>query len=261
MSDTAGQLLQEGRLADSIEAAAEAVRRSPASAAERILLAELLVLGGQMERADAVLDAAGALDPEAALPAAEFRQLLRAATARRQVLREGRLPEFLGEPTIAQRFCLQALLALREHDAETAADAARAAEAARPPAPGDADGVPFADWRDADDLWAGSLEVLTTTGRYFWLPAERVTSLQFHPPARPRDLAWRRCTIAVQDGPEGEVCVPAIYEAEGEQDDALRLGRRTSWSDREPVRGAGQRVFLLGEEGVAVQQLGALAFR
>ena len=262
---TAGQLFRDGRLDDAVAAAGEAVRRWPADLGHRVLLAELRVLAGAWARADAILVAAEAADPDAALVVAEFRQLLRAAAARREVAAEGRLPDFIGKPTQAQTLALEALVALRAGDRPAAEACTEAMDAARPELRGNSDGTAFAGFRDADDLCSASFEVLTTTGKYFWIDAERVTSLEFHPPKRPRDLVWRRCSMSLRDGPDGDVYVPALYEpAPGQPaepiDDALRLGRRTSWSETTPVRGAGQRVFLVGEEGMPVTALGTLEF-
>src|SRR5260370_8401794 len=94
----AGRLFREGNLADALTAANAAVRKTPTDIGARVLLAELLVFAGNIERADVVLDACADLDPTAALVVAEFRQLLRGETARRQLFSEGRGPEFLGEP-------------------------------------------------------------------------------------------------------------------------------------------------------------------
>jgi type VI secretion system protein ImpE len=257
---TAGHLFQEGRLAEAVEAAGEAVKAAPQDAAPRILLAELLLYAGNLERADAVLHATGAIDPGASLVVAEFRQLLRAAIVRHQVLHDGRVPEFLGEPTPTQRHALEALTALRAGDSEAAAVAAEAAEATRPAVAGRTPDAEFTDYRDADDLWAGTFEVLTATGKYFWIPTERVVSLEFHPPKRPRDLLWRRCTMVVRDGPDGDVYVPALYDAAAPADDGIRLGRRTEWTETAPIQGAGQRTFLIGDEGVAIQQLTTMEF-
>ena len=105
----AGALFHEGRLTDAIEAAGAAVRAAPADAGPRMLLAELLLFAGNLERADAVLNATAAADPGMAVVVAEFRQLLRAAQVRHQVLFDGRAPEFLGEPTPSQAHLLQAL--------------------------------------------------------------------------------------------------------------------------------------------------------
>jgi len=84
-----------------------AVRKNPADLGSRVLLAELLVFSGNFERADTILDAAARIDPTVTVGIAEFRQLIRAALARRQSSREGRLPEFLGEPTPALRSALR----------------------------------------------------------------------------------------------------------------------------------------------------------
>lgn len=259
---SAGALFRAGRLDDAVAAATAAVRKSPADPAPRLLLAELLLFRGELDRADALLDALGSIAPELALQAAAFRQLLRAEQARRQIWTEGRLPDFLGEPTPHLRRMLAALVALRAGEAAEAARLLAEAEEARPPAAGREGAVPFADFRDADDLCAGFFEVLTTTGKCFWIPTERVAELAFQPPERPRDLYWRRASISVRDGPDGEVFIPAIYLAETAQPDALILGRATEWVGGEgaPTRGLGQRVFLVGEEGRAIMELASLSF-
>jgi type VI secretion system protein ImpE len=256
----AGELFREGRLDEAIAAAGAAVKQKPTEVALRVLLAEFLLFAGDFARADNVVTAVSTIDPSAELVVAEFRQLLRAAMARRQLLQDGRVPEFLGEPTPAQRHLLQALVSLRDGDQVSAATAAEAAEAARPIVRGVSDGKAFADFRDADDLIGGSFEVLTTSGKYFWIPVETVVSLAFHAPQRPRDLFWRRCSMLVRNGPEGDVYLPAVYDTDGAVNDAHRLGRATEWTDSVPVRGSGQRLFLVGEEGVAIHELGTVEF-
>ena len=111
-SDT-GRLFREGKLAEAVAAANAAVRKTPADVGARVLLAELLLFSGNIERADTVLDACADIDVTAAVMVAEFRQLLRGEIARRQLFSEGRVPEFLGEPTAAQRLALAALVAMQ----------------------------------------------------------------------------------------------------------------------------------------------------
>ncbi len=182
--------------------------------------------------------------------------------ARRQLFRDGRVPEFLSDPTETQRLQLGALVALRAGDLVEAARQTEAAEAVRPRAPGKHGDAAFDDMRDADDLLSGSFEVLTTTGKYFWIPTERVQSLEFHAPKRPRDLLWRRASMSVADGPDGEVYLPAVYAADEAMTDMLRLGRETDWrqADGGPVRGVGQRLFIVGEDAVAMMDLGNFQF-
>ncbi len=103
--------------------------------------------------------------------------------------------------------------------------------------------------------------MLTTTGKYFWIPTERVEHVAFHKPQRPRDLYWRRVSMSVRDGPDGEVFLPVLYDSD-EAEPRYRLGRATDWRQEEggPVRGVGQRAFLVGEELRPILELGELSF-
>jgi type VI secretion system protein ImpE len=265
--NTVGALFHARKLGPAIAAANAEVRRRPGDLGARILLAELLLFAGTIDRTDVILDAAASADPTSAVVVAEFRQLLRAETARRQLTRDGRVPEFLGEPPAALRAALAAQVALRAGDIPEAARCAAEAEDLRPRVPGflkEGGGeVAFDDFRDVDDLYAGFFEVLTTTGKYYWVPTERVASIVFHPPRRPRDLAWRRATISVTAGPDGEVYVPVIYDSlQPDLADDYRLGHGTEWSGEEsgPVRGIGQRVFLAGDEAKGIMEITELRF-
>ena len=260
---TAGALFRAGKLADAVAAANAAVRKAPADLAPRVLLAELLLFAGNLERADVILDAGSSVDPQAAVVIAEFRQLVRAEMARRQQRRDGRLPEFLGEPTAALATILQATIALRAGDAAEAGALAAKAETLRPRVTGSIDGKAFDDFRDADDLQAGYFEVLTTTGKYFWIPTERIESINFDKPKRARDLYWRRVNMSVRSGPDGVVYLPALY---GDDDpglaDELRLGQATDWIEvsQALVRGAGQRMFLVGDDTISAMDMTEITF-
>src|SRR5579864_8339619 len=100
-----------------------------------------------------MLDAAAKTDPSTAVVVAEFRQLLRADIARQQCLTEGRVPEFLGEPSPALRAALAAMVALRAGEMDEAARQTAETETGRPRVAGtlkQADGdVSFSDFRDA----------------------------------------------------------------------------------------------------------------
>ena len=269
----AGRLFHEGNLADALMAANAAVRKTPTDIGARVLLAELLVFAGNIERADVVLDACADLDPTAALVVAEFRQLLRGETARRQLFSEGRVPEFLGEPTAAQRLSLAAVVALRGGDTQEAGKLAAQAEDVRGHANGTVRGETFDDMRDGDDLLASCFEVITTTGKYFWIPPHRVMLIEFHPMKRPRDLYWRRASMQVAGGPDGDVYLPMIYppinvqpgaSAADALTDALRLGRATDWSQAGqggPTRGLGAVTLLVGDETLTWAEMDKVSFQ
>ncbi|WP_284944996.1 type VI secretion system accessory protein TagJ [Acidisoma cladoniae] len=258
-SQSAMDLFRAGDLREAIAMAGSAVRDAPADSGKRLFLAELLLFAGEFERADKTLDAMEALDMSLSPGIAPFRQLLRAETMRRQTWREGRLPEFLGEPTPALTLYLKSLVAVLAGDDAAAAEAAQDAEAVRPRVAGQHNDVAFDDIRDTDDVCAGFVEVLTVSGRYFWVPFERIEEAMFHPPQRLRDLFWRQCAMSIQGGPEGDVYVPTTYVTSSPESDGLfAVGRKTDWSGEALIRGRGQRLLLVGDEGVAVQDLGTL---
>src|ERR1051326_3040346 len=92
---TAASLFRAGKLDEAIAAAQAAVRKSPTDLGARVRFGELLVFSGNLERADVILDAASTIDPSTAMVVAEFRQLIRADMARRQLFRDGAAPGFL----------------------------------------------------------------------------------------------------------------------------------------------------------------------
>lgn len=258
---TASELYESGDLDGAIEALIGEVKAHPADVDRRGFLAELLCFAGALERADLQLDALTRQQPEAGLGAALFRQLIRAEQARRQWFAEGRVPTFVDGPSEHMRLLMEAAVAAREGNAEAAATLAADAEDKRDRVAGFVGESPFDDFRDLDDLIGGVMEILTSNGQYYWVPVARILDLEFSPPQRPRDLLWRRAHVMVAGGPEGEVFIPALYAPVAEADGRTRLGRTTEWSgEATPVRGLGQRMFLIGSEAVPIMQIETLRF-
>jgi type VI secretion system protein ImpE len=184
--------------------------------------------------------------------------------ARRQFYGEGRLPEFLGPPSPRLQLHLQASIAFREGRPAEAADLLAQAETQRIPTPGTCNGQVFDDFRDLDDLTASFFEVLTTTGKYYWVPMERVSEIEFQRPVGLRDLLWRRARMIVSDGPDGEIFLPVLYAgSETDADPRVRLARYSDWrgGDTALVRGVGQRTFLAGERDVGLMEIESLTFQ
>jgi len=231
-----GAALRDGRLADARALAAARVKAAPSDPAARLDLADVLIVLGEWDRADTHLDMAGTLDPTRAVRAALARQLVRAAAWRDDAFTSGRPPELVTEPDAAVAHAL-ARLAGRAPDAE-------------PPAPtGTCDGAPFDALRDADDRTAGVLEVLTSTGKYMWVPFAAVASLRPSRPEGLRDLVWRPAELDVAGGPGGVVYLPATYHAAAPTD-AQRLGRETDWVEAADgtATGLGARCLLVGDD-------------
>ena len=257
------ELYTAGQLTEALDAMNEEVKRHPTDQTRRGFLAELLCISGDLERADKQLDMLGKQDPKAAIGVGILRQLVRAEQARQQFYSEGRVPELLGAPSEHLQKHLEASVLLRDGQPGQAAELLHQAEEQRRPVAGTCNGESFDDLRDLDDLTACFFEVLTNNGKYFWIPMDTVVSVEFHRPERPRDVLWRRAQLSVHDGPDGEVFFPAIY-ADGDDvsSDQTRLGRATDWigGHGAPVRGVGQRTFLVGTSDRPIMELESLEF-
>ncbi len=261
---TAHDFYQAGRLREAVTAALDDVKRHPADVGKRGFLAELLCLSGDWERADRQLDAAGEPDPETLVEITQFRHLIHAEIARQQFFSSGRMPEFLNNDiTPDLRMHLEAAVLLRDgKQAEAYEVLARAVEQ-RPKSAGTCNRTPFEDFCDLDDLTSSFFEVLSSNGGYYWVPFSRIESIEFSAPTHPRDLFWRRAYMIVRDGPDAEVYLPALYAGSAsDPDDQIRLGRATEWRGEAgmPVRGFGQRLFLVGENDVSILELKKLTF-
>lgn len=259
---TAGEAFTNGDIEGAVAAATAAVKAAPRDAGARWMLAEMLLYAGEVERADRSLDAVIMEQPSPAV--LEFRRLLRAEEWRRQTFADGRLPKFQGDdPTEAQKAVMQALVQFRAGDLAGANASAAEAETLRPRVPGKHGDVAFDDLRDADDMFSPILEVITSGGDYMWVPVERLRSLTFDAPRRPRDLFWRRASIETKDGTEGVVYLPTLYPWTPKDAPAeYRLGRGTDWTDpaQGPVRGLGQRLLLVGEDALPLAEVTSLTF-
>lgn len=253
--------VEAGQLDEAIEAMNAEVRARPTDVNARANLVELLCYSGNLERADKLLDAISSLDPSTALGIALFRQLVRAEQARGQFYSDGRVPEFLSKPDALCELEMRAAVMMRNGDGEAALKLIEERDALRQPVPGSVDGAAFDDFRDLDDISASHLEVLTATGKYYWVPLTSVTRIEFRAPERRRDLLWRRANLCVTEGPDGEVYLPTIYWAKDSNVDH-KLGYATDYVGGEdaPISGLGLRSYLVGDDSKTILEMGTVKF-
>ena len=259
-------LLNDGRLADAIAAATDAVRRAPADAAARSNLAELLCLAGAFERAEAQMAVLAQQTVDRPIAIARTRHLIRAALARDAWFNDAAVPQLVAEPGNLQQAALRLAVASKAGDAAEVARLLAAAEETRPHPTGQVNGAAFDDLRDVDDRCAWFLDVLTHDGNYLWVDLATVESLEFSPLARPIDLLWREARMTLRDGRAADVVIPAQYPAPPEalaaMGDGHRLAQRTDWRDGVggAVLGLGQRLWLFGDEAIPVLELRDIRF-
>lgn len=260
----ASESFQAGDLQAAISAATAELKTKPTDVSLRLFLAELLWFNGQIDRVEKQLETISLQTTQAAMTLALYRQILRGETAREQVLREGRPPEVVAELPPDAQCMLEALLAIRLDQQQEATRLLTAAESQRRNLRGVCNGREFNEFRDLDDRVASVLEVITSTGKYYWVPWQSIESLEMEPPKVPLDLLYRRTQIEVNGGPNGEVYIPTRYvSAANEQlDDALLLGRATDWIGEEQglVQGRGLRTLLVGDNDMSIMEIETLSF-
>lgn len=256
---TAHEAFQQGDLTTALTLAADAVKAKPSNAASRIFLAELCCIVGDLERADKQLQTLITLDPESALIASNWRQLIRAAYARNAVFNDSEVPTLIGPATPAIEIALKQLVAVREGDDTAAPALLEQAQAAVLTSDLLINNQPVEVFRDLDDINAQVFEFLGTNGNYFWIDVRQIKNLEFAAPERPLDLLWRKCTIATDSGSDGVVFMPSIYPRT--QDDSRQLlGRHTDWQDCNGFElGLGLREFLVDDEVMSVLDLQTIA--
>ncbi|MGL4511480.1 MAG: type VI secretion system accessory protein TagJ [Lacipirellulaceae bacterium] len=267
--------LRSGDLTQALAQLRDDVRARPEDSRLRVFLFQLLAVTGDWERALAQLGVAAELDPAATMMAKAYREIVRCEALRQEVFQGKRSPVVFGEP---EPWVAQLVEALRlEASGETSAASdlrSQAFEAAPttagtilnasvavadPDAPGDA----FEWIADGDGRLGPILEVVVN-GRYCWAPMHRIAEVSFDPPTDLRDLVWAPAHFRWSNEGETVGVVPTRYPgSESSPDDAIRLGRRTDWTELADggYRGLGQRSFVTDKGEFALLETRRLRLR
>jgi type VI secretion system protein ImpE len=252
-----------GDLQGAIEQQLSVVKSNPMDGDQRFFLAELFALDGAWERADRQLDTILQQAKGAAVYPLLFRQLLRAELIRREVLLEGRAPELVTAKDDSIEVQLRLGLADRSGEQQEVPVLLERLGALSDMVSGECDGETFRGLIDADLRLGLVAEVLSATGRYFWIPWARFRSIEFAPAERPLDLIWRKASVDIDGGPGGDVYMPVRYVINEQWNDEAKLGRSTQWSDGMPEipRGVGQRLLLVGDEDKSILEISRIEIR
>jgi type VI secretion system protein ImpE len=261
----AKELFDAGDLQGAIEQLTRDVKDKPRDVQSRIFLFESLCFAGDYRRAERQLDAIAQMsgDVKVELGTQLYRNIL-AAEAQRSALFAGsrRQPKFLAEPPAYAAIQLQAIAAIVDNRLRELDDLIKESWQLQMPVSGLANGTPFADFRDCDDLLAPFLEVFVKD-EYAWLPFDQIKQIDIQAPRTLRDLLWMPAKIALRDGTRGDVFLPTLYHGSAQShDDLIKLGRVTHWNavSEEVSQGAGQRMFLVDETEQPILELRKIEF-
>lgn len=259
---TAKELVEVGRLSEAIEQLNHDVRSHPADVQQRIFLFELLCFTGDYQRAARQLDVIEHQDAASEIGVQVYRHILTAATARDAVFSQGLQPHFVFAPPPYAHLHCEAIHQLRQAQPASANALLEQAMATYPRLSGRLDGQAFDDFCDSDALLGPFVEVFLQSD-YVWFPLEQIKQLTIPPPAHLRDLLWAPAKLEAHSGLVGDVFLPVLYpESCSHADDRIKLGRLTDWLEggEGPVRGVGQHLFLVGEDGRALLEMRELVF-
>lgn len=241
------------------------VKKDPTKVKYRILLFQLLCLLGDWERALTQLNVMAELDI-AALPMVHtYRHALQCEGLRKRVFAGERSPIIFGEPEQWIALLVEALrLNTLGRDQEAALLRSEAFELA-PPTPGAIEDPPAGHFKwiaDADERLGPLLEGIVD-GKYYWIPFQRIQTLNIEPPHDLRDLVWMPVFFKWQNGGETAGLIPTRYSgSEAMGDDRILKSALTDWVENASgiLTGLGQRMFATDQGEYALMDLRRLKF-
>lgn len=231
-------MLDAGDLGGAIETALGTVKSNPTDIPARIFLFELSCFAGDWVRAEKQLEVIGHQDANAMVGSLIYKQCVEAEKKRASFFDSSVKPEFLADPPDYIYGLLTANNRLREGSAAEAREILDKVEEERPAFACTVNGEAMSDFRDYNDTTSSILEVFIKDS-YVWVPLEQVVRITFMEPKSLRDLFWIQAQLETENGTNGEVMVPALYQGSAQSgDDRVRLGRMTDWRD------AGSEIFI-----------------
>ena len=239
----AEQLVGKCKLAAALAALQDSVRKNAADVKLRIFLFQLLAVLGRWDRSLNQLNVAGELDA-ATLPMVQtYREAIQCEALRADIFSGTRIPLIFGEPQPWMALLVEALKFDASQNSESAANARTQAFNDAPAGGGTIDGVRFEWIADADPRLGPVLETIVN-GRYFWIPMQRISRIEFDPPVDLRDSVWTPATFTWSNGAQTVGLIPTRYNGTAAgTDDALLLARRTEWEEG-TGHGLGQRMLV-----------------
>lgn len=241
----AEERLKAGDLSGALDALQAAVRSDAGKASLRSFLFQLLCVLGDWQRAINQLKVAAEMDPAATPMAQTYREGIVCEVYRDKVFSGEKEPLIFGEPQEWIALMIDALKLQAGGQAEkAAATRARAFEMA-PAVSGEIDGQAF-DWIADADMRMGPLLEAVVNGKYYWIPFEAISRLEFEAPADLRDAVWTPATLTTANGGELVALIPTRYAGTTRSgDDAAKLAHKTEWTDlgHDTFAGIGQRLL------------------
>jgi type VI secretion system protein ImpE len=217
---------------------------------------------GQWERALNQLSVAGELDAGTLAMVQTYREALSCEVLRAEIFAGKRSPLVFGQPEEWFALLLEAARLVAQGEGEQARAMRERALAAAPATPGSIDSVPFEWIMDGDNRLGPVLEAIVN-GRYYWIPFQRIRSIQIEKPQDLRDLVWMPAHFTWANGGESVGLIPTRYpDSEASPDPDIRRARRTEWLEQGggTYIGLGQRMLFTDGGEYSLMDIRTIAF-
>jgi type VI secretion system protein ImpE len=239
------ETLRDGKVEEALLELQQEIRRKPADDKLRVFLFQLLAVRGDWEKALVQLNTAAQIEPANLLMAQMYREALQCEVLRAAVFAGERSPLVFGEPPVWIGWLVEALRLTAQGEHLAAAKLREKALDEAPAIGGTVDGRPFAWIADADSRLGPVIEAVLS-GRYFWIPLERIRRIKLEAPTDLRDMVWMPAVFTWSNEGEAVGLIPVRYPgSEASGDGSIRLARKTEWT--EPCEGTsiglGQRLL------------------
>jgi type VI secretion system protein ImpE len=242
----AEELLKQGDLANSLERLQQSVRERPSDPGLRVFLFQLLCITGDWKRALSQLQLTAELDAINLPMVQTYRDAIACEFFRQQVFAGSQSPLVFGDPPGWIALLIEALHMAAQGKNEHAKLLQQEALSQAPARPGVIDSQSFAWIADADQRIGPVFEAIIN-GRYYWIPMDRLGSVELEAPSDLRDMVWAPVRLRFENGGATVALIPSRYSGtERSDDDALKLGRKTLWQELFPdfFTGLGQRMLV-----------------
>ncbi|MDR1424987.1 MAG: hypothetical protein LBI92_10370 [Azoarcus sp.] len=247
-------------LAQEVEDINAAIRAEPLVASHRMALAQLRLVQADYAKALQQLQLACQFDAEL-VPQAQLCKALVLAEQAREAVFDGKiLPDLLAPPPA---WLEKMIAALRQSGDEAAALRREALEEA-PPSKGryGADDTAF-EWISDGDARLGPVAEVILGGAYYWVPFDKVESIEIPAPRRAVELVWAPVDLKLAGHPARIAYMPARYVLPSdERSDALLTGAETSWVAlaEDSWQGRGRRAWYVDGEPLGMFEAGRIVF-
>ncbi len=256
-------LIREGKLAEARAELVAAVKTHPGDTASRTLLFQVLLFLGEWDKAQRHLEMLVAGDVQTSVGVAPYENLLKCERERLEVALGKTLPSFLpATPTYFEDYH-KACQQLQSNLDGKGQEIFETMASQIPQVTGTVNGVEFSGMRNTDDVLAFALEVFAHD-RYVWVPFEAIREIIVTPPQTLLDLMWISASITTWSGLSMNGYLPVLYPDSWKHDNVqVKMGRMTDWftPSGSCVRGAGQQVFVFGDQDISILELQDVQFK